>query len=125
MNDKIFELQQDLITLQDSFKNAIMSEPDAEKHISVISKASKDEEKLSEKIQKEIEELEIGEVSIQPKQPEILLNLDAKYFADKYNTTQIKAVARQIGVRSTGTELQVAGFILNKISAEEFTTFLK
>ena len=62
MNDKIFELQQELITLQDSFKDAIMSERDAEKQLLVIEEFSKKEQQLSEKIAKEIEKLGIVEV---------------------------------------------------------------
>ncbi len=54
MNDKIFELQQDLIKTQDGFKEAIMSESDSKKHADIIAKFSKEEEKLSEKIENEI-----------------------------------------------------------------------
>lgn len=55
MNDKIFDLQQDLIKLQDSFKDAIMSEPDAEKHPNIIEEFSEKEADLATKIEKEID----------------------------------------------------------------------
>lgn len=65
MNDKIFELQQELIETQDSFKNAILSEPDAEKHADIIAKFSKDEQNLSEKIAEEIEKLSVVESNLE------------------------------------------------------------
>ena len=37
---------------------------------------------------------------------------------------KIKAVAKSIGVKTTGTEIQVAEFILAKISADEFEKLL-
>ena len=55
MNDKILQLQYDLIKSQDSFKETIMSEPDIEKHIDIISKFSEEEVNLTEKIEKEFE----------------------------------------------------------------------
>lgn len=54
MNDK---LQQELIALQDKMKDAIINEPDLEKQASIIAKFSKQEQELSEKIQKEIEKI--------------------------------------------------------------------
>lgn len=54
MNDK---LQQELIALQDKMKDAIMNEPDLEKQASIIAKFSKQEQELSEKIQKDIEKV--------------------------------------------------------------------
>ena len=50
---------------------------------------------------------------------------DAAYFANKYTFAKIRTVAKQIGVKNTGTELQVAELILAKISAEEFEKLLK
>lgn len=55
MNDKILQLQQDLIKSQDSFKDAIMSESDVEKHTDIINRFSKEEVNLAEKIEKEFE----------------------------------------------------------------------
>ena len=49
---------------------------------------------------------------------------DAAYFANKYTSAKIKAVAKSIGVKTTGTEIQVAEFILAKISADEFEKLL-
>lgn len=55
MNDKIFELQQELITLQDSLKDAILNELDVEKHDGIIKDFSKKEADLATEIEKEIE----------------------------------------------------------------------
>lgn len=49
---------------------------------------------------------------------------DVAYFANKYTSAKIKAVAKSIGVKTTGTEIQVAEFILAKISADEFEKLL-
>ena len=43
---------------------------------------------------------------------------------DVYKRQKIKAVAKSIGVKTTGTEIQVAEFILAKISADEFEKLL-
>ena len=51
MNDKIFELQQELIELQDSMKQAIIAEQDSEKHISIIEIYSKKEREINDKLQ--------------------------------------------------------------------------
>lgn len=55
MNDRILELQQELITLQDIFKDAIMSEPDVEKHSDIIEEFSEKEADLATEIEKEID----------------------------------------------------------------------
>ena len=49
---------------------------------------------------------------------------DAAYFVNKYTSAKIKAVAKSIGVKTTETEIQVAEFILAKISADEFEKLL-
>ena len=54
----------------------------------------------------------------------IVVIKDAAYFANKYTSAKIKAVAKSIGVKATGTEIQVAEFILAKISADEFEKLL-
>lgn len=58
--DKIFELQQLLIVLQDKFKDAILSEPDAEKHIGIIQTFSDEELKLFNLLDKEINSIPTG-----------------------------------------------------------------
>lgn len=55
MNDKIFELQQELIKTSDSLKDTILNEPDAEKHPDIIEEFSKKESELATEIEKEIE----------------------------------------------------------------------
>ena len=55
MNDKIFELQQELIKTSDSLKDAIMNEPDVEKHDGIIKDFSKKESDLATEIEKETE----------------------------------------------------------------------
>ena len=55
MNDKIFELQQELIKTSDSLKDTILNEPDAEKHDGIIKDFSKKESELATEIEKEIE----------------------------------------------------------------------
>lgn len=54
MNDKIFELQQELIELQNSMKQAIIAEQDTGKHISIIEIYAKKEREINEKLQIEI-----------------------------------------------------------------------
>lgn len=46
------DIIQELIATQDSFKQAILSEPDAEKHIDIINSFSKKETLLYEKYEK-------------------------------------------------------------------------
>lgn len=41
MNDKIFELQQELITIQNSLKDAILKELDVNKHVDIITTSIK------------------------------------------------------------------------------------
>ena len=53
MNDKIFELQQELIKIQDSFKDAILNEPDIDKHSNIIKEFSKKEADIAIEIEKE------------------------------------------------------------------------
>ena len=55
MNDKIFQLQQELIKTSDSFKEAILSEPNVEKHDGIINNFSKKEADLATEIEKETE----------------------------------------------------------------------
>lgn len=55
MEEKIFELKQELIKSQDSFKDAILSELDVEKHNDIIESFSKKDSELSIEMQKEIE----------------------------------------------------------------------
>lgn len=62
MNDKIFELQKELILLQDSFKDAILNEPDVEKHNDIIDSFTKKEQQLFDKIQKEFEKVGVVEI---------------------------------------------------------------
>ena len=55
MNDKVFESQQELIATQDSFKQAILSEPDVEKHIDIIASYTAKEAELFAKYQDAVE----------------------------------------------------------------------
>lgn len=128
--EELFELQQKLISTQDEFKQAILSEVDAVKHPSLINSFSKLEkdnfdaiQKLQQKLDKEKEDKE-DNVVVTLVLPQ-LDSRDAKYFADKYSLAKIKAVAKSIGVKVSGTELQVATNILNKISADEFEKLIK
>ena len=45
---------------------------------------------------------------------------DAEYFADNYDSDSIKAVAKSINLKISGTALKIAALVLTKISAEEF-----
>ncbi len=49
---------------------------------------------------------------------------DAAYFADKYPAIKIKTVAKNLGLKNTGTEISVAQSILLKITPEEFEKLL-
>lgn len=55
--DDIFELQQELIKVQDEFKQAILDEQDAEKHQDLIKAFSEKEDKLQKSVDKEIEKI--------------------------------------------------------------------